>query len=257
MDVAPTGWQIAGVSVRGVSHLRSGTPCQDAHLLAQFPNGVVVAAVADGAGSAPQADVGSACAVQAAIANVTDRLAAGLPGKDEDWRALLREVFQVARDNLAAKAAACACPPTDLATTLLLALITPKLVAACQVGDGAVMARLADESFQTVTRPPVQEYINETTFLTSSDPLAHAQFAILRAPVSGLVLFSDGLQLLALKMPEGNPHPPFFTPLLRLVAETKDRSLAEGRLRRFLQSPRISDRADDDLTLALAVRGGP
>jgi hypothetical protein len=118
------------------------------------------------------------------------------------------------------------------------------------------VARLTDGNFQTVTQPSIQEYLNETTFLTSADALDQAQHAIIQKRATGLALFSDGLQMLALKMPQAIPHPPFFAPLLRLVAEIRDRSLAEDQLRRFLQSPRVTQRADDDLTLVLAVRTG-
>jgi hypothetical protein len=179
-----------------------------------------------------------------------------LPRQDEDWHALLRDVLQAARNAVAAEADAHRAPLSDLATTLLIAVGTAELVAAGQVGDGAVVVRQADDSFRAVTRPQVQEYLNETTFLTSLGALDQAQLSVLRAPPTGLALFSDGLQMLALKMPEGTPHGPFFAPLLRLVVEIKDRGVAEGQLRRFLQSPRITQRADDDLTLVLAVRAG-
>lgn len=251
-----TDWRTAAVSVAGVSHLKAGQPCQDAHLCGQLPGGVLVAAVADGAGSAPRAEIGSACAVRAAVTAVVDRLGDGLPLEDEDWHLLLHEVFQEARRAVTVEAAARKHPPADLATTLLLALATPELIAAGQVGDGAVVARLADDRFQAITRPPAQEFVNETTFLTSADFLAQAQLSVYRARLTGLALFSDGLQRLALKMPEGTPHPPFFTPLLRFVTDTRERATAEEQLRRFLQSPRITERADDDLTLVLAVRAG-
>jgi Protein phosphatase 2C len=256
MDARTNAWQAAGVSVTGLSHLRSGSPCQDAHQLMVRADGSFVAAVADGAGSAPRAERGAACAVRTALAFLTDHLAAGLPEHEEIWRALLNEALHVTRQAVIAEAAACGSPPSDLATTLLVAVATSDLVAAGQVGDGAVVARVADGSFETVTRPPVQEYLNETTFLTSADALEQAQYAIVRKGPTGLALFSDGLQMLALKMPEATPHPPFFAPLLRLVAEVRDRALAEEQLRRFLQSPRITQRADDDLTLVLAVRTG-
>jgi hypothetical protein len=259
MAGACTDWRTAGISVAGASHRRTGFPCQDAHLCQQLAGGVLVAAVADGAGSAPRADVGSACAVRAAVKEAVNQLGGlgvGLPREDEDWHLLLRHVLQAARKAVATEAAARGWSLSDLATTLLLALATPDLVAAGQVGDGAVVARLDDNRFQAVTRPPVQEYVNETTFLTSGDPLGPVQVSVLRARPSGLALFSDGLQMLALKMPEGTPHPPFFAPLLRLVADIKDRSTAEEQLQRFFQSPRITERADDDLTLLLAVRDG-
>jgi hypothetical protein len=250
-----TIWRTAGVSVPGVSHLRADLPCQDAHRCVPLPAGLLVAGVADGAGSARHAEVGSACVVQAAVQGLVDRLGDGLPLEDEDWHDLLREGLRLAQEALAGEVAARGFLLSDLATTLLVAVATPGLVAAGQVGDGAVVARREDDCFEAVTRPPTQEYINETTFLTSTDALATAQVAVLRARPTGLALLSDGLQMLALKMPEGKPHPPFFTPLLRLVADIKDRDMAEEHLRRFLQSPRITERADDDLTLVLAVPG--
>ncbi|HYT90084.1 MAG TPA: protein phosphatase 2C domain-containing protein, partial [Gemmataceae bacterium] len=167
---------------------------------------------------------------------------------------LLRSVFQEARAAVAAEASARGHPVGDLATTLLLAVATPDLLAAGQVGDGAIVARLAEQHFQTATRPPAQEFINETTLLTSAHLSGQVQFANLRGRLTGLALFSDGLQLLALQMPHATPHAPFFDPLLRFVEHTPDRATAEEQLRRFLQSPRLAERTDDDLTLVLAAR---
>jgi hypothetical protein len=75
-----------------------------------------------------------------------------------------------------------------------------------------------------------------------------------RYPLTGLALLTDGLQMLALKMPGGEPHEPFFQPLLRGVMTAESRERAEEQLRGFLLSPRIRQRAQDDLTLLLAVR---
>jgi hypothetical protein len=256
MTDTQTDWRTAGVSVAGISHLKAGTPCQDAHRCTLLPGGVVVAAVADGAGSAARAEVGSAVAAWAAVDKLVTLLGEGLPLEDVDWHDWLQEGFQTAAVVVAGEAAAQDCSANDLATTLLLAVATPELVAAGQVGDGAVVARLADDQFHAVTMPANQEYVNETTFLTSAGALDQVQVGVLRAPLTGLALFSDGLQRLALRLPQGTPHAPFFTPLLRFVAQTPDRPTAEEQLRRFLQSSRVAERADDDLTLVLAVRGG-
>ncbi len=250
------GWRLAGVSVTGVSHQRAGTPCQDAHLCRELPGGALVAAVADGAGSAARAELGAGVAVRAAVAAVANRLEDALLTEEEDWCRLVGEVLHAAREAVAGAAAAAGHAPADLATTLLLAVATPEWTVAGQVGDGAVVARFGADDFQAVTRPPAQEYINETIFLTSADALDRAQCVARPAGPTGLALFSDGLQMLALKMPQGTPHAPFFVPLLRFLAEARDRSVAEGQLRQFLQSPRVAGRADDDLTLVLAVRAG-
>ncbi|HZT80209.1 MAG TPA: PP2C family serine/threonine-protein phosphatase [Gemmataceae bacterium] len=250
-------WRAVGASVQGVSHLRNGTPCQDSNQVLELENGILVAAVADGAGSAPESHLGANWAARAAVEGLAERLRQRVPDAADEWHALLRDGMEAARQavmDLSADSFGLA--PQDLATTLLLAVALPDRVAAAQVGDGAVVVRLADETLHAVTRPPVGEFINETTFLTSPNWAQKAQFVMRPAPVTGLVMFTDGLQMLALKMPQGVPHVPFFQPLLRFVAATDSQAQALSQLEGFLQSPRIRQRADDDLTLMLAVRDG-
>jgi serine/threonine protein phosphatase PrpC len=249
-------WKVVGASVQGESHRRKGQPCQDAHQWCELPGGILLAAVADGAGSAACAEIGSVLAAAGAIASAKDQLCGQVPAATEEWYFMLQNVFLGAREAVIAGADELEVPLGDLATTLLIAIATPDTLAAGQVGDGAVVARLEDNSFQAVTRPLIveQEYVNETNFLTSPSFAEHTQLLVENAAVSGLALISDGLQMLAMKMPQANPHPAFFAPLLQLAAADVERDRAEEQLRTFLKSPRIADRADDDLTLLLAVR---
>ena len=71
-----------------------------------------------------------------------------------------------------------------------------------------------------------------------------------------IAILSDGLQMLALKIPEYMPHAPFFSPLFRFVAEVTDETEAKEQLEAFLRSPRVRKRTDDDLTLLLATLVG-
>jgi hypothetical protein len=64
---------------------------------------------------------------------------------------------------------------------------------------------------------------------------------------------SDGLQMIALKMPSREPYPGFFAPLFDFVADTKDGDEAQEQLLSFLKSPRVKEKTDDDLTLLLAA----
>ena len=59
--------------------------------------------------------------------------------------------------------------------------------------------------------------------------------------------------MLALRMPQGVPHPAFFAPLLRLLAAAPEGNHANEQLSGFLRSPQVTQRVDDDLTLVLAV----
>ena len=72
-------------------------------------------------------------------------------------------------------------------------------------------------------------------------------------PATRVALLTDGLQMLALKMPGREPHLPFFDPLFRFAAGEADTAAAAERLAAFLAGPRVSARADDDLTLVIAA----
>ena len=247
-------WRAVGASVQGLSHVKAGVPCQDSCHALELPGGILVAAVADGAGSAAVSELGSALAARAAVDRAASQLYCDIPQSDEEWETLLRDVLLNARQTVADQAELLELQAVDLATTLILAVAMPDRICAVQVGDGAAVVRLADETLLAVTRPPQGEFINETTFLTSDGLLHKAQFTVQHFPVTGVALLTDGLQMLALKMPQGEPHTPFFLPLLRGVAASPDTDHALEQLRNFLQSSRIRQRADDDLTLMLAVR---
>jgi hypothetical protein len=125
-------------------------------------------------------------------------------------------------------------------------------IAASHIGDGGIVILTEQDELLSVTKPPIGEYANETTFLTSEgweDTLQNANFT---RPIRGVAAFSDGLQRLALNLPAGEPFPPFFLPLFALAAEAVDSNPA-ARLDEFLNSSRINARTDDDKTLLLAT----
>jgi serine/threonine protein phosphatase PrpC len=64
-------WRVVAASVGGTSHLRNNQLCQDAHHWQILPDNVLVAAVADGAGSAVSGKLGAMVAVEAAIENIS------------------------------------------------------------------------------------------------------------------------------------------------------------------------------------------
>jgi hypothetical protein len=246
-----TNWQVVAASVTGTSHSKRSQPCQDAHCWRLLPNGVLAAAVADGAGSAALAEVGAQIAVQAAVETIC-RQQEMLPQNDGEWQVLLTSALQAARAAVEAEAAAREVASRDLACTLIAVVAAPELIAAAQIGDGAAVAGDSAGNAIALTVPPCGEYINETVFLISPNALETAQFQVHREKLSHLALFSDGLQMLALKIPEGTPHGPFFAPLFQFASSITDEEDAKQQLESFLRSPRVSERTDDDLTLLLA-----
>ncbi len=251
----PCRWRVVAASVRGTSHERTGQPGQDAHYWGILPEGVLVAAIADGAGSASLGDLGAVVAAREAVQTIAGRKAP-LPQDDSGWQPLLTEVLKVAQEAVCVEAIAHEVTERELATTLILIIAVPEFVAAAQVGDGATVVADVAGSISGVTAPQTGEYINQTTFLVSPNALNTAQFTVWRGPVAHIAILSDGLQMLALKMPGGTPHEPFFSPLFRFMAQVTDEAVAEEQLQAFLRSPRVRERTDDDLTLLLAALVG-
>ncbi|MGE0433794.1 MAG: PP2C family serine/threonine-protein phosphatase [Planctomycetota bacterium] len=250
-------WRAAAASAIGQSHAASKTGCQDAvhWRRAGGAREVLVAAVADGASSASLGRAGAEVASLAAVDAVCALAPAWPADTDGDaWRAALRQVVITACNALVAEAAARGAALDDLATTLVLVVATPGLVAAAQVGDGAAV--VADEfgRLATITRPARGEYANTTTFLTTPDAVESAQIVAWPGRVAHVAAFSDGLQMLALNLADSAPHAPFFEPLFALIAGSSDERAAGAAIEQFLASPRVTERTDDDLTLFLGAR---
>ena len=257
--IPPPAWQTIGASVTGTGHVKTALPCQDAHGFAELPGGLLIAVVSDGAGSAPLADIGAHTAVSAAMEYLRKYLPTFDPFNEaEESQAFLTRVLLAARYAIEDEAAARAVAPRDLAATLIVLAVNDKAAIAAQIGDGAAVLQDGEGRLKAFTAPPQGEYVNETTFLISPDFLKDAQFRHARGRFTHAALFSDGLQRLALKLPEAEPHAPFFAPLFGFIAQAETTPAQSGaQLAAFLQSPRITARADDDLTLVLAARRMP
>jgi serine/threonine protein phosphatase PrpC len=215
---------------------------------------ILIGAVADGAGSASHSEVGSKLAAQVAVEELERWCALSLPWPETEamWTPVITKALDCARVAVETEAAAMGLEPRDLATTLIVILATPQFVVAGQIGDGAVVLSDSIGNLVALTAPQSGEYLNETTFLVSPRAVEQAQTSLWRGEVLFLAAFSDGLQMLALRMSDGAAHAPFFAPLFRFLREQKDLGEAGTQLRSFLTSQRITQRADDDLTLLLA-----
>jgi len=248
-DGGSSSWRGVGASIVGTSHQTGGIPCQDAHYWQVSSGDVLVAAVADGAGSAALAEVGAEIAVKSAV---TTFCANGkVSGDDKGIRSSLNDALKAAQKAVQSEASARQVEVRQLATTLILVVATSELVGAAQVGDGIAVVQDRDGNIIGVTTPEGGEHVNETTFLNSRRNLKHAQLAVWRGTPTHVAILSDGLQRLALKMPSGVPHSPFFAPLFNFVSNAPESSQAQEQLELFMGSPRITDNTTDDLTLVL------
>lgn len=260
-------WRVLGASVCGTSHQRRSQPCQDAWATRIRDDGLLLAAVADGAGSATRSQDGAKWAVEAAIAHLANLTLPPLtkeenhdtgdsnletPSEEPDLNHLLQQALEAARTRVIEQAEAAGLPPRECASTLILLIASHEGVAVAQIGDGAAVMMDETGTLTALTQPQQGEYANQTTFLTSEGAIAQADISIYPIPARGIALFSDGLQRLALEMPQGTPHERFFNPLFQFIQQDSDEAGANEQLQGFLTSPRVSQRTDDDLTLVLA-----
>jgi len=172
---------------------------------------------------------------------------------DSVVQSLLVEAMLTAKLAVEAEAAACEKQPPDLASTLIIAIASPEIVAVGQVGDGVAVAKDESGNLTALTVPEHGEFINETTFLTSPHAIETAQLRVWRQAIANVGVLTDGLQMLAMNMSIGVPHRPFFLPLFDFVANIEDKTAAKEQLVKFLRSERITQRTDDDLTLIIAA----
>ena len=252
MSASP--WQVVAASVQGTAHQKQNLPCQDAHAADVLSDGSVLLAVADGAGSAARSQEGAALATREALSALRHALAQVMPADEDGWNDLLCSAFAHARSCLVELAADGEAALRQFATTLTCAVATDDWLAVARIGDGAVVIELNDGALISSSAPVKGEYANETVFLTMEDALAQVEVQAVHQPARALMLMSDGLIRLALKLPDYTPHLPFFQPLVAFAANAGNGEQANNQLADFLASERVSARTDDDKTLVLAVR---
>jgi hypothetical protein len=256
----PGQWRIALASATGTSHESNGSPCQDSAGLttADARDGpVLILAVSDGAGSASYSHLGSCLAVRTFTRLARSFFVEGgeLSGIDRD---LARDWMRETASVIAAVAETQGRPPRDYACTLLAAIVGPSHAAFVQVGDGAIVVSHGDEDgWVYVFWPQHGEYANTTNFIGSPDLDDVIDFDLAPRRIDELAIFSDGIENLVLHKAERSVHQGFFRDMIRPVRRSSavglDDTLSEG-LHRYLASPAICQRTDDDKTLVLATR---
>jgi hypothetical protein len=241
-------WKCLGESIIGTAHVAAGLPCQDAHRLTVV-EGVLVAVVADGAGSASRADTGAQTACEFLRDAVCRTLAEGV--KPE--RATVHGWFRGARAELERVAGLHQIDLRELACTALLAVVGREWAIFAQLGDGAIVLPDGD-GFIPVFWPEPGEYVNVSDFLTDPGVKEKLLVDVRTGSIEDLALFTDGLQRLALDYGTRRGHPGFFAPLFGPLRSSDDPEKLREPLRNILGSPRVNARTDDDKTLILATR---
>lgn len=260
-------WRALAVSVIGTAHERSGLPCQDyggVQALETVEGSILIAVASDGAGSAPRACTG-AHRVCETVFSWAQRELAGASGTTGTFRdephVVAQALFAEVRDAIAEQAEVEGVPPSAFAATLLAAVVAERHALLMQLGDGAIVFRtLGDTVWHLALEPERGEYANETVFITSSNAATSLKSLCVDAPVTDLVMMTDGAAFLGIRQADNMPYAPFFTFLTSPFHQPTDawrEDAVRAGLERFLASPEVAARTDDDKTVVIACRCTP
>lgn len=214
-----------------------------------LPDGTLCVIVSDGAGSAPFGGQGASLVCRTMARHLAEWFAnsAEMPEEERvlDW---LDDV----RDTLSAIAKKREVTRRQFAATMALLAVRGEELVAAQVGDSSIVGR-ATGAWEAICWPDSGE-LASTTYFVTDDPEVRLNFV--RGPLvqDGFAVFSDGIEMIALKHAELRPHPGFFDPMMRPVdAAGGSGKLTElsNALGRYLDGPAVCDRTDDDKTLVL------
>ena len=253
-------WRIAHASAIGLAHINQNTECQDRFacrtVKTEKEGEVLIAVVADGAGSTTDGQIGAEVACRIFAEEVADLLAM----KDASLKSLTQEFgrrwisyFQL---KIGEKAKVEKKELRDYASTLVGAVIGARCAAFYQIGDGGIVYSTtgAPESYRFAIAPVESEYVNVTDFVTDETAAERLRFELVEEKVEDLILFSDGIYAIAVDYQKGAPHEPFLMPMIAPLRKGAALNGLNEKLENFLGSPKINEKTDDDKTIILASR---
>lgn len=217
----------------GPYHVFKGEPNQDYFRYENFESrGIVLIAVADGAGSLDLSGEGAKLSTGIAMEHMVNHAEEAM-----DFQVLLREAIGRARERLLNE------PEFKrMGCTLTLAAASRDNWAVATVGDSFAVISTEERGLELIQAPSSSEYANVTKLLTSKDPEIHVVGGL--EPLDFLAVSTDGLETTALE--DGKPFPGFWNVLME---KSRNEELDLEELFTFMEG---KDLISDDTTLVSA-----
>ncbi len=178
------------MSIIGTAHQanRDGV-CQDASDVVVLKNGWVVAAIADGLGSAKKSEAGSTTAVKTILSFVSENY----PDKwhEESLMSLLRTAYHKALKTIKALSEENQDELCEYDTTLTTVIYNGTNVVYGHVGDGGIIALSSYGDYSVLTETQKGEAFNETSPLRAGPE--SWDFGAAKEDVCSLIMMTDGI----------------------------------------------------------------
>lgn len=251
-------WFRVGASAIGTSHLAQGTVCQDrggSFTVTNSHGEHLIAVVSDGAGSARFGQIGAQISCISLSRSILQHLNAGKPLKSID-RDCIDTWINTVRDRISEAADLHESKVRDFAATLVAMIADEHGYSAILIGDSLLAVQSSDGKWQMPLEPMHGTYASSTYFVTD-DPSPKTSMHTSDTRIFRAVLFSDGLERIALKGPHKEIKGSFLDSLFDAISEDthpgRDRMMSED-LRAWLKSESVCEFTDDDKTLLLFQR---
>lgn len=140
-----------GYSIVGKSHIAKGTCCQDSHMIKELDNGWVIAAIADGVGSAKNSHIGSSVAAKTVVDFCTECM---------PWdysligiKSMLRTAYNYAFKQILRESEKAGEPIESYDTTLTTVIYDGHRIIYGHSGDGAIIGLTVYGDYIQITKP--------------------------------------------------------------------------------------------------------
>lgn len=189
---------VYGVSIQGSSHEKKGIPCQDNNGFYYLePEGILVAAVADGVGSCEKSHWGAVTAVGASVSAIAKQLRT-LSGENplslaelsgEAVEKLFHNAFRFALKKINQLAQKQGCEESLYQTTLTAAIYDGARLACCHIGDGGIVAQGVSGNYRMITERMKGDEANSVVPLQSG----RWQITMISTEITGFLMATDGV----------------------------------------------------------------
>ena len=176
-----------GITLDGTYHLKNNIVCQDAHKIEECSENMVVAAVADGLGSAEHSEVASRLAVDISVAYCKENILQ--TSTADSITEVIKASFSKAQKAIEKEAEAQGHPIEQYDTTLSLAVLMSDTLYYGHSGDSGIIALTVDGLYEKVTEQQRDED-NRVFPLFFEDKWVFGQFD---KKVCSVLLATDGM----------------------------------------------------------------
>ena len=241
------------MSLIGTAHqAKKDGVCQDASDVIELENGWVVAAIADGLGSAKRSEIGAATAVKTVLSFVRENH----PEKwhEESLISLLRTAYHKAFTVIKTKSVENQDDLREYDTTLTTVIYNGTNVVYGHVGDGGIIVLSSFGEYSVLTEAQKGETFNETSPLRAGPD--NWSFGVSKEDVCALIMVTDGIFDVAYPWLLAKSNQPIYVNYVRpfmdinllKVSTPADFENAQTEIAEFFNGP-YSKQITDDKTI--------